>query len=427
MRIKNCFVILLALQPLTVPAAAQDADSTVQARYSYQVQVINQHNEDVVHALNILLKSAQDENRRGTGRSLGSELQEEYTRMFIDKTLRATSGVISAGIDYLSVAAKTHTRAYRFAEWRKFVDGQNTVQEQIATEKPINDFYFLPSKEGSLDTGNLKFDGFSCYNYIETQQSLDGKSEAVGHDVFYVRCSLRKDRQGLESIAYHTKFLLQLDTLAFYPDYCSVPNDGKVRSRGHFDFRKRDNLSFQLTVNVFSSWISDDQQLNADQCLGTFVVTAQIPEESLREVDGERVFVYSAADPANRDRVGISGDCFVIPRSFIGADEDPSWGTGQYRLEFEVAQSCSVNPAYYQVAHPEKASGVRKWDKKKWKPEWRAMKRGDDSTTFLRNAWQQIKIAYIGGDWVEEVVSPVAAALYEKEATLLRKALIPDD
>ena len=427
------FSFILALAALLLPftASAEKVDSTVQARYSYQVQVINQHNPGIVKAVNSMLESHRsDARRRASDPSIGEVVRDEYTKKLIEKTMKATGSLFTTGIEFLSAASKTHTRAYRFAEWQKYVTSLDTIKRKIVSEKPINDFYYQPSKDGAYDTSNLKFEGFSCYNYIETQESLSKREESDdevgrGHDVFFVRCLMRTDSLGIANIAYHSKFLMEIDTLVFYPDYCSVPKDNRIRTRGHFDFNKREGLTFRLNVTLYSSWISDDQKPINNDKLGTFTISAKIEEDALQEINGERVFVYGShtTDPRIKSLVGIVGDSFVVPRSFIGSKTEPSWGTGQYRLEFEMQEMCSIKESYYMVANPEKYEGIRKWDKKKWKPEWRAMKRGDESKTFLKVAWEKIKIAYIGGDWVEDIVTPVTTELYKREETYLRKAL----
>lgn len=430
-------LILTVLTAAVLPfkAMAQDEENLLPAQYGYQVKVENQHDRQVVERLNQMLSNQKVDYRRG-GKELGAAIREGYSNLLLQKTLNASSNLISLSVSYLSEVAHKKTRGYRLKEWMDLVEEQNTKTTTLSSETRINDFYYLPSTAGPFDADNLKFSGITCYNYIETSESRSERETAggqgMGHDVFYIHCSLRTDSLGLADMAYHSKFKLQLDTLAFYPDYCGVPMNGEARHKGSFDFDKRGNLSLRMNIKVYSSWINQAVEVFNDVQIGEFTVYANIRPDALTEVDGEKVFLYGrSSTPATQSLVSLSGSSFIVPRSYIGGVGQSTYGTGEYRLEISVTESCSINTSYYMVKEVGKGQavgyaalpGVRKWDKEKWKPEWRALKGRDRSHSFFHNAWDQIKEAYIGGDWVQEVCSPVATAIYAEEAKYLREVI----
>ena len=44
--------------------------------------------------------------------------------------------------------------------------------------------------------------------------------------------------------------------------------------------------------------------------------------------------------------INVSGDCFVIPRSYMPVSAtNPSWGTGEYKLKVVMTETCRYNPS----------------------------------------------------------------------------------
>jgi hypothetical protein len=127
--------------------------------------------------------------------------------------------------------------------------------------------------------------------------------------------------------------------------------------------------------------------------------------------------------------VSITGDSFIVPRSFVGTEKSPLWGTGQYKLDMEVSESCQLNATYYKIEGIGKGEavnfanlpGYKRWDKNIWQTEWKAMNQRKAGNTVIQNAWQAIKTAYIDDNWVKEIVDPIATALYQEETTQLNK------
>lgn len=91
----------------------------------------------------------------------------------------------------------------------------------------------------------------------------------------------------------------------------------------HFDFKGRKDLTFKLNVKVYSSWINEAIMLVDNQKIGEFNVVAKIDPEDLNE---NQIFVYD--ETKHYDKVSVTGDCFLVPRSYTGITGSPSWGIG---------------------------------------------------------------------------------------------------
>lgn len=403
------------------------------ANYKYQVKVENQRDASVIEDLNRFMdredKIMEERAAKERG-ALGKALLSSYSSVFLQKTLSASSQLIDLGADYIIQTARKNTKTHRFREWQNLTQAHNSYTKVLATDTKINDFYYMPSSVGPFDARYLKFNGFTCYNYIESSMSDYDEEEdngsGMGHDAFYLHCSLRADSLGLAEMAHHSKFLLKVDSLAFYPDWCNVPIDNKARGKNRFDYTMRTGLRLSVKVIVFASWITPTVQLQDEVQLGQFIINASIPERSLIQRGDDRVFIYNGTNKAGEDPiqtaslVSISGDSFVVPRSYVSGIGADSWGTGQYRLEITVTESCYTNDSYYLDPNSQNLKGINRYDKNKWMGEWNQL-RQKDNRNFFRDAWSIIKSAYVEGDWAEELVDPAKSAIFSVESRELRK------
>lgn len=410
---------------MTKGRAANHKPRTAQRKY--QILVENERNIKKVQDTNNRLSALQDASRTDAQRGLfGDLLWAGYTSAFTQKTVNATSNIVSLGISYLSEAVKSDRE-----KWYKRAKQQCYYQKLLSTESQINDFYALPSVKGAMDPENLKFEGFGCKNYIEV---TDDSKEGVG--VFYIFCKMRRDSIGLRHIINHSKFLVEIDSLILNPTYCNLPNDSTGNADNRFSFEKRDNLNLQLKVRFYSSWMNQATMITNNQQLGEFVVNIDVDKNKLNK-DG--VFVYDKNDPDFKKLISIDGDCYIVPRSYTGTIDgvnyQPSWGTGQYRIEMEVSERCEIVDSYYQIRESGKGEIVAatagtpdsntanpekwKWDKAKWKTEWKAMNKRRKGDTFLNNAWKCIITAYKGNGWVATLTDPLSTALYSWETQKL--------
>ena len=282
-----------------------------------------------------------------------------------------------------------------------------------------------------MDPENLKFEGFGCKNYIEV---MDGSNEGVG--VFYIFCRMRRDSVGLRHIINHSKFMVEIDSLVINPKYCNLPNDSTGNPDSRFDFEKRDNLSLELKVRFYSSWMNQATMIANDQQLGEFTVNVEVDKHKL---NSEGLFVYDKNDPEFENLISIDGDSYIVPRSYTGTSDAvsylPTWGTGQYRIEMDVSERCNIVDSYYKIRESGKGEIVAavdatpdgdrrnaekwKWDKAKWKVEWKAMNARRKGDSFFKNAWNCIVSAYKGTGWVATLTDPFTTALYTWETQKL--------
>ena len=394
------------------------------AERKYDIFVTNEDKVPAIKESNARLLALRDASRGATERGLlGDLIKTAFKTSFVQKSVNASSNLVSLGVSYLSEAIKGDRE-----KWYSAAQQQCHYSHKLSAETKIEDFYALPSAKGALDPENIKFEGFGCKNYIEIKDA-----EGEGVDVFYIFCKLRRDSVGLNHIVNHSKFLVEIDTLFINPKYCNLPNDSTGGEAGRFDFEKRDNLNLTVNVNIYSSWLNQAMMIADNQLLGRFSINVKVDKKKL---NANGCFVYDKNDPYYEKLVSVDGDCFIVPRSFTGTQDaqnyQPTWGTGQYRVEMEVSETCRIVDSYYQireagngraVAFDDGTPGNKRWDKAKWQTEWREMKARRKNASVLTNVWQSVVSAYKGSGWVATFTDPIATSLYSYETTKLNKLL----
>lgn len=390
------------------------------AQRKFQILVENERNAKKVQDTNNRLLAFQESSRGQAQRGLfGDLLWQGFTSAFKQKTVNASSNLVSLSLNYVTEALKSDRE-----KWYRKAQQQCYYNLPLSAETKIDDFYALPSTKGAMDPENLKFEGFGCKNYIEV---IGDSKEGVG--VFYIFCKMRRDSIGLLHIVNHSKFMVEIDSLIINPTYCNLPNDSSGSADSRFSFEKRDNLTLTLKARIYSSWMNQATMIANDQLLGEFTVNVNVDKNKLNK-DG--LFIYDKSDPDYERLVSIDGDCYIVPRSYTGTTDgvsyQPTWGTGQYRIEMEVSERCSIVDSYYQiresgngeaVAFADATPGKRKWDKAKWKVEWQAMNVRRKNDSFLMNTWNCIVSAYKGSGWMATLTDPVTTALYSWETQKL--------
>lgn len=397
------------------------------AQRKYQIIVENEKNAKKVQDTNDRLLALQESSRAVAQRGLfGDLLWQAFTSSFKQKTINATSNLVSLGLSYLQEALKSDRE-----KWYRRAQQQCYYNQLLSAETKIDDFYALPSTKGAMDPENLKFEGFGCKNYIEM---MDKSREGVG--VFYIFCKMRRDSIGLRHIINHSKFMVEIDSLVINPKYCNLPNDSTGSADSRFDFEKRDNLNLELKVRFYSSWMNQAAMITNDQQLGEFTVSIKVDKHKL---NSQGLFIFDKNDPDFEDLISIDGDCYIVPRSYTGTSDatsfQPTWGTGQYRVEMEVSERCTIVDSYYQIRESGKGAIVAavdatpdgdrknaekwKWDKAKWQVEWKAMNVRRKGDSFFDNAWKCIVSAYKGNGWMATLTDPLTTALYTWEAQKL--------
>ena len=274
---------------------------------------------------------------------------------FFEGLLSATKGAAMAtgaqGASALaSVTFATIVNAIkgRKEEWKKTVDKESSYEKKIVMLENIDDFYSTVSDAGALDPSGMSFNGFACLQ------------QRGGDTVFYVACHLDTSDFAIGRILKHSKFQLQLDSLVFNPLLCNLPNDNtrSFSERKKFSFEERGSLFFAIDMDITSSWINQAVQIHSDVKLGNFSIRVPITETSL---DDDGVFRYALGRDDNKVDCSVIGDCFIVPRSYIGVrDEDgiyhDAWGTGQYKVTMTIKETC----------------GITEKLQKNWKADWKS-------------------------------------------------------
>ena len=111
-----------------------------------------------------------------------------------------------------------------------------------------------------------------------------------------------------------------------------------------FSFSEQQSPIINIRMDFSSSWINEAIQVYQDVKLGSFSVNIPINEMDLGK---DSVYVYSRQEALMKHKqlIDITGDSFVIPRSYMPVDANsPSWGTGEYKMKVVMSERCQYNP-----------------------------------------------------------------------------------
>ena len=292
-----------------------------------------------------------------------------------------TGGYVTSAIDLgVNALVSLFTKnANDKLKWEEIVKAENSYQETLTTVEPINNFYSKPSFEGPLDLAGMNFNGIGCLRTVE------------GDTALYVSCHI--DKSKISRIINHSKFELSLDTLIIDPSQCDLPNSN---FDGGFSFNQRNNLQIVIEMHLVSSWITALTQLEKDQELGSFTVSIPVGQADLN-AQGKLRYVRTTGAPA---KYKIAGESFIVPRSYIGyRDEDNNykncWGTGDYKIEISLKETCGVTDAY----------------RKDWKADWKKRQDAENDENFVQRSWKTFasqRWDEIGKQWIVTTVKAPA-------------------
>lgn len=375
--------------------------------------IVNQNNDTLT--FNRGLRSLKANGAKLSNRGILSDLAAGYLSLGTSSILSASQNLLGAGVGF----AKEAIRDKR-PDWEKATMGENRFVKHLPMFTEVLDFYGAPSENGALDPSDMKFSGFGCRQYITL---LDDNGNPYDEEVFYLSCSLRDDEHGLARMLNHSKFEVVVDELRFNPYLCNLPNDSlsiDPSTRIGFSFDKRKDLEFKVVATISSSWINEAIQVAKDVELGKFTITAKIDPGQL---DDKGVFIYNRdEDKEGRKIVTVTGDSFIVPRSYVGSNDmispSASWGTGQYKVEMDISESCRINEDYYTESNGKS----RRWLKEKWNPEWKLMKkrpkRGKGETSLPDIMFPK----FTGDSWITTITEPMITVIMNEEGTLVNAA-----
>lgn len=299
------------------------------------------------------------------------------TRSVAGDILKAMGyGGITAAVDIVAteVINLAKYRKQQKQKWMQMIQQENNYTDSLMYVSGVKDFYSETSGYGALDPSNINFDGISL------------RGMRNGDEVVFISCHI--DTTRLDHLFQHSKFHLVVDTIAFNPFKCHLPNlaangirmmkDDKNGRDNSFKFSEREHLTIGMELSVYSSWINEAVMVQKDVLLGTFKMNVRIP-------DNVQSYHYSRTEALreNKELVEMEGDCFVVPRSFmpISATER-MWGTGEYNLKVKFRESCQFSQ---DATTNEK---LKHWEKDY--KQLRAMqKNGSQANEYFSTLWKQ--------------------------------------
>jgi hypothetical protein len=321
----------------------------------------------------------QNEYRKQGGNTRG--YLNDLGKVFLNAGKGAAGGYVSSVIDVGvgAVAALLTRSANDKIRWEEVVKAENLYQETLTTVDPINNFYSYPSFDGPMDPAGMNFDGIGCLRTVD------------GDTVFFVSC--RIDPAKINRIINHSKFELTLDTLIIDPRHCNLPNSNFDTE---FSFERRQNLQITVEIRIISSWINELTQLQKNQELGSFVISVPVNRSDL-DGNGKLRYARTGDKPA---KYRIAGESFIVPRSYMGfRDEENSyknsWGTGDYKIELSLKETCSITDAY----------------RRDWKNDWKRRQDAENDENFVQRSWKMISSQRwdaIGKQWIITTVKAPA-------------------
>jgi len=381
MRKKIFITVVVALatlcasgQPKPMPNGGNMGDSPENAADFLQVDI----NPMAPAKREMITRAAEEVQQRGGA-----------TRSVITDIFKAAGfGGVSAAVDVVA-SEIIHLATYRKEQkrkWMQLIQNENNYTDSISSLKGLNDFYLQTSRFGALDPSNINFDGISI------------RGQRNGEDVLYISCHI--DTTRLQHLFQHSKFYLVVDTIAFNPYKCHLPNlsANGIRLNGNedserdnsFRYSEREQLHIGMELTLSSSWINEAVFVQRDVQLGTFKLNVNIPS-------GTEVYKYShkeiernkqlmRANPSLRlDTVGVQmeGDCFIVPRSYMPTGgEEKMWGTGEYNVKVKFREACQFSQ---DATRNEK---MKHW-RKDYKQLLKMQKKGSEFTEYFKTLWQQ--------------------------------------
>ena len=305
-------------------------------------------------------------------------------------------GGVTSAINVLTteLVNLTKVRKNQKQKWMEMRNKECVFIDRLWSVNGQRDFYRLPSSYGPLDPSDMNFDGITF------------RASRGGKDVLRMVCHL--DTTRLAHLFLHSKFYLVLDTLEFHPYQSFLPNLSANRVTGpdakasddekaywntisHFDFAEQKDPKLKIRLDFSSSWINEAVQVHRDVFLGSFDIEIPVKEDNLT---GSVYFdSRQQALAEGPPTIDVKGDCFVVPRSYMPVSaQNPSWGTGEYKLKVVISETCRYNPDGKRAKnwHDDYKQLVRMQNNGKASNEyWTSIKSAviDNSTTILKSTY----------------------------------------
>lgn len=445
------FALSLFLLLVSVSAAvAQDSISPIDLR---QKGLVSHKECKVIVYENpqspLVVRKNNADGTKGFGADLWQAVRTKYVSTATGLVGEMSSDVITATVDVLTEAFRSKKE-----DWRTMVKQECTYEMEIPMNESVRDFYGANSYRGAMDPDSIIFDGFGCNQSMILTQQVGDSTISREIPIIDMKCSIRKDSVGLARMFHHGKFEVVLDYVKVNPYLCNLPNvvlsQDELDAAIPFDFARRNNFKLTLTADIKSSWINEAILLNQNEKLGTFNIDITIPDSTYLQQDGNGLgyFVYerpgfsdrqlTEAEEAYNARVAkkirVSGESFLVPRTFIGYDETKGyrsvWGTGMYSIEMKLRETCDINLDYYIDQNPRQSASSRRnrssskqhWNNH-WRQEWNVMRHRQHKDSPYKDVWQNVKMQYGDRRWVNTVISPATNFMLEYENDVVKENL----
>lgn len=337
-------LLLLALVMAVGTAAAQGMEPRPMAAGMPVEGDLDKASQSIVVRINTM-----DEAKRDKLNDVAASYRSQRRGVFSNIAMSMLSGGVGAVVNVIGteIINLMQIRSKQKKAWLEMRRSECTFVDTLKSVKGQSDFYGRLSNYGPLDPSDMNFDGFTLV------ARRDGK------EVLRMVCHI--DTTRFDHMFMHSKFYLVLDSLVFYPyrsflpnmqaNYMALAQSGKItdedleycRTISQFSFANQQNPSIHVKMDVTSSWINELVQIQRDVHLGTFEVDVPISERDVND----SVYVYTRAQALEGHGrvIDITGDCFVVPRSYMPVSAtNPSWGTGEYKLQVVLSEQCRFNP-----------------------------------------------------------------------------------
>lgn len=159
------------------------------------------------------------------------------------------------------------------------------------------------------------------------------------------------------------------------------------------------DFTLSMNIKLTSSWFTDAIELHNDAALGEFNINIPIKKE---EVDSLG-FIRYVRHNDEISKYPVIGESFIVPRSYMGYRDTNGrykniWGTGQYKLDIEIKETCDITPEY----------------REDWKADRKRRKKMIPSENLFTSVWQTISSQEwdeITKSWVITTISAPADVL----------------
>lgn len=396
-------ILLAAGQVIAQPGPKDQGGNQIRRVYTIGVDEVNEDLGDF-YDLNRIIEEESQTLSNGE-RGIGSLIFSTYRAFAADKAASVASTTIDMGISMVYNALRSHR-----GDWMKAIEKESRFSIALDMAEEISDFYMRPSDQGALSVQDIAFRGFSCRQY------LSNGDNSKGPEVFNVELQLDTTEAGIQRMIQHSKFQMKVKKIRFNPYLCEIPNDSTYEEdlKIPFDFKKRKDLVVRLHTVLKSSWVNEAIIFSKDQVLGEFDLEIKIDPEMMQD----SCFTYDCGnveDAWKARNITLTGESFIVPRSYIGKiDGKRTWGTGQYRLEMTLSESCRINEKAYKVMTRD---GKMKWDRDAWHSEWRIIKKRQKHARE-KEVWhkgvEKMAMKWKDGQWITEIVSPCTNILIQQ-------------